>query len=172
MNTINNLVLLGFMGTGKSAVGRRLSLLANRPFLEMDAELEKRAGKSISRIFADDGEKVFRDMESRLADEWGRREGAVIACGGGAVLRGENLEALGRHGVLVCLTARPEVIVERTGRSRRRPLLEVEDREEKIRSLLETRAPFYARIPHQIDTSDLTQEQVAGQLLELWDKAP
>jgi len=114
----------------------------------------------------------FRRMETRLAVEWGQREGAVIACGGGVVLREENLHALGRHGVLVCLTARPEVIAERTGRSRKRPLLEVEDRMGKIRSLLEARAPLYARIPIQLDTSDLRQEVLAAQLLEIWDRAP
>ncbi|HPT16309.1 MAG TPA: shikimate kinase, partial [Kiritimatiellia bacterium] len=75
MESLRNLVLLGFMGTGKSAVGRRVAVLADRPFLEMDAELERRAGKSITRIFAEDGEAAFRDRESALAEEWGRKDG-------------------------------------------------------------------------------------------------
>ncbi len=172
MNKVNNLVLLGFMGTGKSATGRRVAALAYRPFLEMDAELEKRAGKSIPQIFAAEGEAVFRDMETDLAKEWGQREGAVIACGGGVVLREENLQALGQHGVLVCLTARPEIIVERTGRSRKRPLLEVEDRAGKIAALLKARAPLYAKIPHQVDTSDVNLDVLSARLLDLWDQAP
>jgi len=171
MNKVNNLVLFGFMGTGKSAVGRRVAALAHRPLLEMDVELEKRAGKSIPTIFEEDGEEVFRDMESALAEEWGARQGAVIACGGGVVLREANLKALGRHGVLVCLTARPDVIAERTGRSHKRPLLQVENPEEKIRALLEARAPLYAKIPMQVDTSDIPLDTLAEELLDLWDRA-
>jgi len=170
MDNRNNLILLGFMGTGKSAVGRRVAALAGAPFLEMDAELERRAGKSISRIFAEDGEAAFRDMESRLAEEWGQKEGTVISCGGGVVLREENLRALGANGLLVCLTARPDVILERTSRSKKRPLLAGEDPEKKIRDLMEIRAPLYAKIPVQIDTSDAAQGELAGRLLDLWKK--
>lgn len=168
MDIRENLVLLGFMGTGKSAIGRRVAALAGAPFFEMDAELERRAGKSIARIFAEDGEPAFRDRESRLAEEWGRKEGAVISCGGGAVLRGENLRALGANGRLVCLTARPDVILARTSRSKKRPLLVGEDPERKIRDLLAARAPHYAKIPLQIDTSDASLEDLAARLLGLW----
>ncbi|NCA81315.1 MAG: shikimate kinase [Opitutae bacterium] len=170
MNHRRNLVLLGFMGTGKSALGRRVSVLAGCPFLEMDAELERRAGRAISRIFAEDGEEAFRNLESQLAEEWGKREGAVIACGGGAVLREENLRALGRNGVLACLTARPEVILARTARSPKRPLLAGENPAQKIRDLLAVRAPLYAKIPLQIDTSDADLDTLAEQLLDAWAK--
>jgi len=168
MESLRNLVLLGFMGTGKSAVGRRVAVLADRPFLEMDAELERRAGKSITRIFAEDGEAAFRDRESALAEEWGRKDGAVISCGGGVVLREQNLRALGARGVLVCLTARPDVILERTARSKKRPLLDVADPGAKIRELLAARAPHYARVPHQLDTSDADVDELAERLLDLW----
>lgn len=134
----------------------------------MDAELERRAGKPIARIFAEDGEPAFRDQESRLAEEWGTKEGAVISCGGGVVLRAENLRALGTNGRLVCLAARPEVILERTARSKRRPLLAGEDPPKKIRDLLATRAPFYAKIPVQLDTSDESLDVLAARLLEWW----
>ena len=168
MDSPRNLVLVGFMGTGKSAVGRRVAALAQAPFLEMDAELERRAGKSIARIFAEDGEPAFRDMESRLAEEWGRKRGAVISCGGGVVLREANLRALGANGLVACLTARPGVILARTARSKKRPLLAGEDPERKIRELLAARAPFYAAIPVQIDTSDRGPEELAAQLLARW----
>ena len=168
MDSPRNLVLVGFMGTGKSAVGRRVAALAAAPCLEMDAELERRAGKSISRIFAEDGEPAFRDMESRLAEEWGRKEGAVVSCGGGVVLREANLRALGANGLLVCLTARPETILARTARSQKRPLLAGEDPEKKIRDLLAVRAPYYAGIPVQIDTSDLGTEELAARILARW----
>jgi len=165
-----NLVLIGFMGTGKSVLGRRIAGLTQRPFLDMDAEIEQRAGKAISTIFAEDGEKAFRDLESALAAEWGReRAGSVIACGGGVVLREENLAALGANGVLVCLLARPEVILERTGRSNKRPLLETQDREKKIRELLAARAPLYAKVPNQLDTSDLDPHTLALRLQHLWE---
>ena len=170
MDSPRNLVLVGFMGTGKSAVGRRVAALAAAPFLEMDAELERRAGKSISRIFAEDGEPAFRDQEAQLAEEWGRKQGAVISCGGGVVLREENLRALGANGLLVCLTARPEVILERTARSKKRPLLAGEDPEKKIRDLLAARAPAYAKIPVQVDTSDAGLDELAARLLDLWKK--
>ena len=170
MNNQTNLVLLGFMGTGKSAAGRRVAELARQPFLDMDAELERRAGKAIARIFAEEGEGAFRDLESQLAAEWGgQRLGAVIACGGGVVLREENLRALGQNGVLVCLTARPEVILERTARSKKRPLLAGEDPERKIRELLAARAGHYAKIPIQIDTSDAPLDELAARLQAAWE---
>lgn len=171
MTPYRNLVLLGFMGTGKSALGRRVAHLARRPFLEMDAELEHRAGKPIARIFAEEGEAAFRAMETRLAEEWGRLDGQVISCGGGVVLREENLRALGANGVLVCLTARPEVILERTARSKKRPLLAVADPGAKIRELLAARAPFYAQIPVQVDTSDADLDRLAETLLDVWARA-
>ena len=170
MDRRDNLVLLGFMGTGKSALGRRVAALAGCPFLDMDAELERRAGKAISRIFAEDGEPAFRELEAALAAEWGRREGAVIACGGGVILRAENLRALGANGKLVCLTARPEVILARTAHSKKRPLLAGEDPEQKIRDLLAVRAPLYAQIPLQFDTSDEEPDALAARLLELWKR--
>ena len=168
MDRHGNLVLLGFMGTGKSALGRRVAALTGTAFLEMDADLEQRAGKPIAKIFEEEGEAAFRDMETALAEEWGRKAGAVISCGGGVVLREKNLLALGAHGVLVCLTARPEVIQERTSRSKKRPLLAVADPGAKIRELLTARAPYYAKVPHQLDTSDADVDTLAEQLLDLW----
>lgn len=170
MDRRDNLVLLGFMGTGKSALGRRVAALAGCPFLDMDAELERRAGKAISRIFAEDGEPAFRELEAALAAEWGRREGAVIACGGGVILRAENLRALGANGKLVCLAARPEVILARTAHAKKRPLLAGEDPAQKIRDLLAVRAPLYAQIPLQFDTSDEEPDALAARLLELWKR--
>ena len=168
MNKPKNLVLLGFMGTGKSALGRRVAELSGRPFRDMDAELERRAGRPIRQIFAEEGEAAFRRREAQLAEEWGRGAGAVIACGGGVVLRAENLRALGANGVLVCLTARPEVVLERTSRSKKRPLLAGENPEQKIRDLLAARAPLYAQIPVRIDTSDADLDTLADRVLDAW----
>lgn len=168
MDKRRNLVLMGFMGTGKSALGRRVAALTGARFLDMDAELERRAGKPVARIFAEEGEAAFRRMEAALAAEWGMHEGAVISCGGGVVLREENLRALGANGVLVCLSARPDVILARTSRSRKRPLLAGENPAGTIRDLLAARAPHYAKIPIQIDTSDADLVVLAERLLDAW----
>jgi shikimate kinase len=134
----------------------------------MDVELERRAGRPIARIFAEEGEDAFRRMESELAAEWGQRAGTVISCGGGVVLREENLRALARNGVLVCLTARPEVILQRTARSKKRPLLAGENPEQKIRDLLAARASLYGNIRVQIDTSDADIDTLADPVLDAW----
>jgi shikimate kinase len=168
MMSYRNLVLLGFMGTGKTALGRRLAQLTGFAFREMDAEIERRAGKPIPRIFAEDGEEMFRRLETNLAVEWGQLSNSIISCGGGVVLRAENLHALGQNGVLVCLTATPEVILARTARAKNRPLLQVADPGQRIRELLAARAPYYAKIPVQIDTSGADLDTLADPVLDAW----
>jgi shikimate kinase len=168
MDSPRNLVLVGFMGTGKSAVGRRVAALAAAPFLDMDAELERRAGKSIARIFAEDGEPAFRDLESQLAEEWGRRQGAVISCGGGVVLREANLRAPGGQRTAGVPDGAPRGDPGAHGAFEETAALAGEDPERKIRDLLAARAPYYAAIPVQIDTSDLGPEELAAQLLARW----
>src|SRR3990172_13053163 len=118
-----NLVLTGFMGTGKSAVGRRVARRLRMRFVDMDEVLEERAGMSISRSFAERGEDAFREMESALAAELGAREGVVIATGGGAMLREQNRTTLGRNGIIVCLGCDAETVLRRLGRNDDRPLL-------------------------------------------------
>lgn len=171
MGSRRNLVLVGFMGTGKTTLGRRVAAMAGRPFRDMDVELELRAGKPIARVFAEDGEAAFRAMESALAAEWGAQlEATVVSCGGGVVLRDENMGALGANGVVVCLTARPEVVLERTARNRDRPLLETQDRERQVRDLLAARAARYAAVPLRLDTSDRAPSDLAAELLRMWSE--
>ena len=110
-------------------------------------------------------------METALAREWGQQESAIISCGGGVVLRAENLTALRANGVLVCLTARPEVIVARTARAGNRPLLAGDDPAAKVRELLAARAAHYAQIPLQLETSDADLSDLAQTLLDLWLRA-
>ncbi|MDR0993225.1 MAG: shikimate kinase [Verrucomicrobiota bacterium] len=172
MNNQHNLVLLGFMGTGKSAAGRKLAALTCAPLLDMDAEVERRAGKSIARIFEEDGEAVFRRMEAELAAEWGaQKAGAIIVCGGGVVLNEENLRQLSRHGKLVCLTARPEVIIRRVAGHDERPLLQGGRLEQQVATLLEERKEAYERIPIQVDTSDLDMDSLSARLIRVWRHA-
>ena len=162
-----NIVLFGFMGTGKSAVARRLGERLDRPVIEMDALIEEREGMAISRIFAERGEEYFRKLERELVKELSARRGAVIATGGGVVLDPDNVSDLSRFGLPVCLNARTGVILSRVSRETHRPLLEGEGRAEKIERLLRLRKPFYRRIPHQLDTSDLSVEEVADRIVAL-----
>lgn len=163
-----NIVLMGFMGTGKSTVGRALARRLGMRFLDMDTIIEERAGKPIPRIFAEDGEPCFRAMERELAQELAGRNGLVIACGGGVVLNPDNIRDYSRTGLVVCLTATPEVIFKRTAKDRNRPLLEEQDRMKRILELLQKRKAMYAAIPHQVDTTTPTADQVAGAIADLY----
>jgi shikimate kinase len=138
--------------------------------MDSDDLIEQKAGKTISRIFAEDGEPHFRDLETEAIRSLVSLDRHVVATGGGCVLRDENWEALRRAGLVVCLAARPEVIFERTRRDTHRPLLQTPDPMARIRELLDRRAPFYARADHTIDTSDLALDEVVTQLLEAWRK--
>ena len=163
-----NIVLMGFMGTGKSSVGKRLASKLHLKFLDMDTLIEERAGKPIPRIFAEDGEPHFRTLERAVAEELSRQSGLVIACGGGVVLNPDNIRDYSRTGLVVCLTATPEVIFERTSRARNRPLLEEQDRMQRILELMEKRKAIYNSLPNQVDTTRLTTFQVADVILKLY----
>jgi len=164
-----NLILTGFMGTGKTAVGREVARRLGWPFLDMDAEIEARAGKSIPRLFAEDGEAAFRAMESALCQELSRRQGWVIATGGGALVDAANREAMLSSGTAVCLTCEVDEILRRLTRSDNpeRPLLDVVNPRAEIERLLAARRAAYAAVPWQIDTTGLTVDQIAAQVLAL-----
>jgi len=163
-----NLVLLGFMGTGKSSVGKYLAQRLEREFIELDEEIVKKAGKSIPSIFAQEGEAVFRQIEAQVVEEWSTRENLVISTGGGVVLNPQNLANLRQKGILICLLARPEVILSRVKKDTNRPLLAGEDLLGKIRELLNQRAPFYQGADYTIDGSQLTLEEVGNHILGFW----
>lgn len=164
---MKNIVLLGFMGTGKTAIGKRVAEQLEMEYLDIDDLIEKEAGMSISEIFSRFGEEYFRNLESKIAGKVSEYENKVIAAGGGIVLRKENLDNLRQGGVLICLNARPEVILERTKKEHHRPLLEVGYPLETIKELLTYRAPFYDRADHSLDTSDLTIEQAVEAVIKL-----
>lgn len=163
-----NIVLMGFMGTGKTTVGKKLAARLGLKFVDMDHIIESRAGKAISRIFAEDGEPHFRELERVLAAELSAREGLVVGCGGGVVLNSDNVRSFSRTGLVVCLTAPAEVIFKRTASASHRPLLEQQDRLQRIVDLLEKRRALYAAIPHQIDTGTLSADQVVDAILPLY----
>lgn len=164
-----NIVLVGFMGSGKSTIARVLHQRLGYPVVEMDQMLEERAGKPISRIFEEDGEEVFRGMESALLRELDDRASPsqIISTGGGVVGRAENRELLRKLGYVVWLKIPVETVLERTARTRHRPLLNTENPEEKVRVLMEKREPLYEEVAHlSLETSGLSSDEVATGILE------
>jgi shikimate kinase len=168
MTTRTNIVLIGFMGTGKTTVGKLLAARLELAFTDMDDCIVERAGKSIPAIFADDGEPAFRALERQVVIALSARRGLVIATGGGVVLNPGNTRDLGANGLLVALTASPDVILERLRHDSGRPLLSAGDKGEKIRTLLAARQHLYNAIPARIDTDALTSEAVAQRIMELY----
>ena len=164
-----NLVLIGFMGCGKSTVGRELQAILGYPLVDTDAVIEARAGKSITRIFAEEGEAAFRDLETLLLHELAESSPAVhiIATGGGIVTRPENRDCLKQLGYVVWLHAPVAVILQRTRRSHDRPLLHTEDPVARIHTLLAQREPWYRETAHlQLDTGGLDSREIATGILE------
>ena len=160
-----NIVLTGFMGTGKSSVGRRLARRLGLKFVDTDDLITDQAGISIRAIFEQYGEQNFREVERQVVGRISGDTGLVIATGGGVVLNRENMEDLRRNGVIICLTASPEKIMERTGGKNNRPLLNTEEREKKVREMLEYRRPFYADADLSIDTTSMDQHAVTEIIL-------
>ncbi len=165
---MKNIVLVGFMGTGKTTVGMIVAERLGMTFVDMDAVIEQRAGKDISRIFADDGEQHFRSIERELVKELSGRQGLVIGTGGGIVLNSDNVHDYGQTGLLVCLSASPSVILERVSTETHRPLLEDGEKGKRILEILAARKELYGAIPHQIDTTDMEQSQVVTEVEELY----
>jgi shikimate kinase len=155
-----NIFLCGFMATGKSSVGKRLAAELHREFLDMDALIETEAGTTISEIFSSQGEAAFRAMESRMVERLAERSGCVVATGGGAIVYPHNLEKMKRSGMVITLTADIPTILRRSEKENTRPLLETVDRLERIRALMEQRAPFYAQADIVLDTSSLGIDEV------------
>ena len=163
----SNIALVGFMGTGKTDVGRLLAEKLGKDFVEVDELIERRAGKTIPEIFQQDGEIAFRELEIEATREAAEKKNAVIACGGGVVLNQINIGRLREHSVIVYLTASPEAILQRTSSDTdERPLLVAEDRASRVEKLLNFRRPFYERAADiTVSTSELDVAGVAGQII-------
>ncbi len=164
-----NLILIGYRGSGKSTVARVLSLRLGWQWIDADVEIELQAGKSIAAIFADDGERAFRDLETRVVADLARRRGTVIALGGGAILREQNRAALAGN-TIVWLRAKPDTIADRIAAdpatAERRPKLTADGGRHEIESLLAVREPIYRQLAHQIvDTDGKPPEEIAGEII-------
>ncbi len=165
---MKNVILLGFMGTGKSCVAKAAAELLGYDLVCVDDEIGKREGMAISEIFSAKGEPYFREAERAVIKELSHRENIVIDAGGGAVLDSGNLDNLRRNGLLVCLNARPETILNRVAGNSDRPLLNVSDPLKRINELLAKRAPYYAVIENQIDTDGKSVVEVTDEVTALY----
>ncbi len=165
---MRNIYLVGFMGTGKTAVAKVLAARLNLKLVDMDAEIEAQEKMPISEIFRIKGEPYFRELEKEFIKRLARGEGQAIACGGGVFVDPENIERMKKSGTVVCLTSRPETILRRTAADASRPLLNVADPKKKIEELLERRQPFYAQAHHTIDCDALSVEESAQAVLNVF----
>jgi len=165
---MKNIVLVGFMGTGKTTVGQLLAEKTGLPLVDMDALIEERAGKSINEIFADEGEPHFRTLERELVQELAAQTGQIISTGGGIVLNPGNIADFEKTGLVVCLIASAETVLDRVHHDTTRPLL-AGDKEAKIIELLEARRPLYEAITHKIDTNGRpSPEPTAQEIFDLY----
>jgi len=161
-----SVALIGFMGTGKTAAGKMLAEKLGKGFVELDAYIEKKAGKTVTEIFKD-GEISFREMEIAAVKEISKKKNQVIACGGGVVLNRINIDRLKQNAVIVYLTASPVVILRRTAGDTGRPLLNTPDRLQRIRDLLKMRRSLYERAADiTISTSRSNVEAVVEEIIE------
>jgi shikimate kinase len=170
---VKNIILIGFMGTGKSAVGRRLAKEVSYRFVDTDRLIEEKTGKKIADIFLDEGEGRFRELEAEIVREVMKGERLVVSTGGGTVLNQKSLDLLCQHGTAVWLTARPEVILQRTQRRvGKRPLLTASVSGEgdnpllTIAHLLGEREPYYRHAEFSVDTSDMSISGVVSKIKE------
>lgn len=163
---MKNIVLAGFMGTGKTEVGKELSNILGWKLIDVDDEIVKAKRITINDIFSQLGEPAFRDIETEMIRKISGNKNVIISTGGGAVLRQENMDILREKGVIVCLTATPETILKRTNNNDERPLLKVEDPLRKIKELLDFRKPFYKKADIMIDTENRTPRRIAEEILE------
>ncbi len=162
---MKNIVIIGFMATGKSTVGRRLAHRLGRAFIDTDKEIEAVTGKTVAQIFARDGAVRFRSEEALLVKKLSAREDLVIATGGGIVLDPENVRLLKESGILIALSASPDVIYQRARGKKTRPLLAKGDLREKINALLKEREDIYKVAELTVNTGVCTVNETVEQIM-------
>lgn len=164
----SNLVLAGFMGTGKTTVGRIVADRLNMKFVDTDEEVERLAGKSIADVFSRDGETAFREMEAEVCRVLAQRNGQVIATGGGALVNETTHGALSAKSLLICLDSDLKTIIGRLDGGPDRPLF-IQDRS-GFEKLFAARQKIYASIPLHVDTGNSTPTESAQHVIDLWNQ--
>ena len=168
---ISNLALVGFMGCGKSTVGRQVAGELGFEFVDMDTLIAERAGISITEIFSTEGEAVFRQLERDIIDELGNQKQLVIATGGGAIVDPKNLTSLKKHALVICLWANAETIHKRTKHQSHRPLLQKADPLLTIRQMLAEREPHYKQADVMVNTEMRPLREVAAQVRHQFEES-
>lgn len=158
-----NLIITGFMATGKTTIGELTAKVLSRPFIDTDRAIERDCGLSVAAIFATRGEAVFRRLESALCRALAAKSGLVIATGGGTLVDKLNFQLLTASGLVICLTASNLALQKRLSNSQHRPLAGDWQR------LLKIRQRAYARFPHRVDTTDKAPSQVVAEVIEIWN---
>ena len=162
-----NVVMVGFMGSGKTAVGRRLAQRLGYRFLDTDHFIETQLGRTINDIFAAEGEGYFRQIESNMAENLKELDNHVISTGGGLVVTPGNLERLKKAGIVVFLKAEVDDILARLSRDNKRPMLKGHDLKERVTSLLSERQPYYEQCDITVPTGGKGVNRVAGEIIRL-----
>lgn len=163
---MKNIVIVGFMGTGKTATARLLAKQLGLRYVSIDELIEKKEKRKIADIFDSCGEEYFRKVESDIIKDVSEESGIVIDAGGGAVIKEENIKNFKKNGVIICLAAVGGVILDRTKNEKHRPLLNVSNPKAKIEELQARRAKYYAKADFTIDTSDLTVDEVVEKIIQ------
>jgi shikimate kinase len=158
------------MGTGKTAVGKELARKKKWQFVDLDDLIALREKRTISEIFAKDGEPYFRRREKQVLKEVAKEKKFVVACGGGIVIDKDNIRLMKETGKMICLSATPEVILKRTSGYKHRPLLNVTEPKKQIELLLKLRAPYYAQADKIIDTSKISVKEVVDRIIKFTRK--
>ncbi len=164
-----NIYLIGFMGAGKSTIGKLLARRLKRGFCDTDELVEARAGRPITAIFAQEGETRFRALERQVIEELSQKNGQVVALGGGAPLREENWQTISSTGTTIYLRADPGILFRRLEEEGSRPLLrrlEGQDRLAEIKRLLEMREPYYRRADEIVECQDRSAGELVNEILE------
>lgn len=164
---MKNIILVGFMGTGKTVTAKKLSKVTGMPCVSSDELIKKQEGCSINEIFKNHGEAYFRKVEKQVIKEISAVSGQIIDAGGGVILDEENRKNLKKNGIIICLSADPEVIYDRIKSGVRRPLVNVLNPKKRIKELLEYRKSFYEKADFHIDTTNLTISEIAERIREI-----
>ena len=162
-----NIIITGFMGTGKSVVAKELARKLKMEYIDTDQVIEKRQGLTIADIFTRYGENYFREQENKLVKELSQKENMVIATGGGTLLSSDNARILSQRGQIICLYADSQTIYNRVKRKNNRPLLNGENILDKINHLLKERKKIYDSIKCKIDTTNFTTQEVVDKIINL-----
>lgn len=164
---MKNIILVGFMGTGKSVVGRKLAAKLDKDFIELDDMIELKEKMSIKDIFEKKLEPYFRRVEKEVVREAAKRENVIISAGGGTVVDEENLNNLKNSGIVICLKASPDTILKRTKSLKTRPLLNVSDPKKQIEELLKKRESYYNKADFSIETDSLSVDRIVSKIISV-----